>query len=167
MESVFTHIEALLVRDLGGMKREIEAYPDDAQIWAVVPGIANPAGTLAIHGCGNLKHYIGFVLGGVPYTRDRANEFANRTMTRNEIYREIESTISVLEMVLPQLDESVLGTTYPEAVGGFQLNTQQFLMHLCSHLSLHLGQMGYLRRFLSGANQSTSPALLAEIAENK
>jgi hypothetical protein len=163
MNTILAHIQALLIRDLGGMKKEIEAFPDDQQIWDVLPGVSNPAGTLAIHGCGNLKHYIGVVLGGASYKRDRENEFANRFMTRDEICCEIDSTVTLLRQTLSVIDPEMLGSTYPERVGSFELNTQQFLLHLCSHLSLHLGQAGYLRRILSGSNQSTSPASLAEL----
>ncbi len=163
MNTILAHIQALLIRDLGGMKKEIEAFPDDQQIWDVLPGVSNPAGTLAIHSCGNLKHYIGVVLGGASYKRDRENEFANRFMTRDEICCEIDSTVTLLRQTLSVIDPEMLGSTYPERVGSFELNTQQFLLHLCSHLSLHLGQAGYLRRILSGSNQSTSPASLAEL----
>ncbi len=164
MTPILAHIQTLLIRDLGGMKKEIEAFPNDQQIWEVLPGVVNPAGTLAIHLCGNLKHYVGFVMGGIPYTRDRENEFANRSLSKAEISREIESTIEVLKRAFSSIDSTLLGTIYPERVGGFELNTQQFLLHLCSHFALHLGQAGYLRRILSGSVQSTGPASLAEVA---
>ena len=163
MTSLLAHIEALLVRDLRGVKKEIEAFENESQVWAIVPGITNPGGTLALHGCGNLRHYIGHVLGGLAYIRDRNNEFANRTATRSEISSEIDRTIEALQTTLRNLDPSTLESVYPERVGGFELNTQQFLLHLCTHLSFHLGQMGYLRRVVSGKDQSTGPVSLAAL----
>jgi len=35
-------------------------------------------------------------------------------------------------------------------VGGLQMATGRFLVHLASHLAFHLGQAGYLRRTLTG-----------------
>jgi hypothetical protein len=40
---------------------------------------------------------------------------------------------------------------YPEPYNGAAISTQQFLVHLLSHLNYHLGQIDYLRRFTSGA----------------
>ena len=158
-------LSALLVRDLQSMKDELVAFPSEAMIWECPQGITNPAGTLALHGCGNLQHYIGHVLGGTSYVRDRENEFANRSMTRADLSMEIDRTIAVIKAVLPSLEDEVLASTFPQQVGGVSLNTQQFLLHLSSHLSLHLGQAGYLRRILTGSTESTGPGNVRVIAE--
>jgi len=163
MYPVCRHIESLLVRDLDGIKREIEAFPDEGMIWETPPGISNPAGTLALHVCGNLNHYIGSILGGTSYERDRAAEFSKRSISREDIYRMVDGTRIMLKTVIPGIDVSVLASRYPERVGGFNLNTEQFLIHLCTHLSLHLGQVGYLRRILTGRPHSTGPASLKAI----
>lgn len=55
----------LIARELRGFAREIELFPDDDQIWQTLPGISNSAGTLALHVCGNLQHFVGAVLGGL------------------------------------------------------------------------------------------------------
>ena len=52
-------LAAQLDRDLRGLRRQLEAYPDERQIWQQVPGLPNTAGTLALHLAGNLQHYIG------------------------------------------------------------------------------------------------------------
>jgi hypothetical protein len=41
---------------------------------------------------------------------------------------------------------------------GVQMRTKRLLIQLCVHLAYHLGQAGYLRRALTGQNQ-TSRAL--------
>ncbi|HET9040180.1 MAG TPA: hypothetical protein VFN40_08425, partial [Gemmatimonadales bacterium] len=52
-------LAALLDRDLRGLRRQLEAYADERQIWQPVPGLPNTAGTLALHLAGNLQHYVG------------------------------------------------------------------------------------------------------------
>jgi uncharacterized damage-inducible protein DinB len=164
MNQLLEHIQSLLVRDLLGVKKELELFETDEQTWNCPTGISNPAGTLAIHICGNLNHYIGAVLGGTSYVRDRNNEFANRSNSRTQIYEILDETSAMLASVIPEIDPGRLNQRYPEQVGGFDLNTQQFLLHLCTHLSFHLGQLGYLRRLLSAENKSTGPIALGPIS---
>ena len=64
MATVLTEDLALmLTRELDGVAREIEAFPDDASIWRVGPGVTNAAGNLALHVAGNLQHFVGALLG--------------------------------------------------------------------------------------------------------
>ena len=51
-----TAVRALILRELGAVRRSLEAYPDDASVWAEPPGLSNPGGTLALHVAGALKH---------------------------------------------------------------------------------------------------------------
>jgi len=67
--------------------------------------------------------------------------------------------------VLPALDDAALSRQYPEAVGGRRLETGLFLHHLAVHLAFHLGQLGYLRRALSGDERSSAPVSIAAIAD--
>ena len=141
-------LRLLMRRDLETFRRELEMFPDDASVWETLPGVQNSAGNLARHVCGNLRHYVGSVLGGDGYARDRVGEFSLREGSRKELYAEIAATIETVERVLPGLDETRLGHTFPEAVGEVEVETGQFLSHLAAHLAFHLGQAGYLRRIL-------------------
>jgi hypothetical protein len=161
MPTTAAHLDVLLVRELRTFAAEIESFPDDVMVWATVPGVSNSAGNLALHVCGNLQHYVGVVLGGTSYVRDRDLEFGRRTGTRSEIVREIESTARVVHAVLPTLDGAVLARDYPEVVAGRVIETGVFLTHLCAHLAMHLGQAGYLRRMLTGEARSTTPVPLS------
>ena len=60
-----------LLRELDTLRREVEAYPDDESVWGLPPGAPNSAGTLTLHLAGNLQHYVGALLGGTGYVRDR------------------------------------------------------------------------------------------------
>ena len=150
MKAMADDVRRLLVRELEAFAREIELFPDDAAVWRTLPGVANSAGTLALHVCGNLKHFVGAVLGGTGYVRDRDGEFSRRGLARAELLREIRETIEVVTRVLPGLGEATLAGAYPQKVVGVEVPCGRWLMHLCAHLAFHLGQAGYLRRTLTG-----------------
>jgi hypothetical protein len=72
-------LRMILLRDLRALGREIALFPDETSIWVVLPGLSNSAGNLALHVAGNLQHFLGHVLGGTDYIRDRDQEFAQRS----------------------------------------------------------------------------------------
>ncbi|MBM3749985.1 MAG: DinB family protein [Acidimicrobiia bacterium] len=164
MPDVSSLVRIQLVRELEGLVREIEAFPDDASVWAVVPGVTNSAGTLAQHVCGNLQHFVGRVLGGSSYVRERDREFSERTASRATLVAELRKTAEVVADALTRLPIAQLDAAYPEQLGGYTVNTAQFLVHLSAHLAFHLGQAGYLRRIATGSNTSVGPLPLASIA---
>jgi len=160
-----TAIRKLMLRELGTLERELALFPDDESVWRTLPGVTNSAGTLALHLAGNLQHYLGAVLGGSGYVRDREREFAARGLGRDELGREIARARAAVERVLPALDDAALSRQYPEAVGGRRLATGLFLQHLAVHLAFHLGQLGYLRRAVTGDGRSSVPISIAAIAD--
>ncbi len=93
-------LAAILDRDLRGLRRELEAYPDERQIWQPVPGLPNTAGTLALHLAGNLQHYVGARWGGTGYVRNRAAEFARRDVPRAELLAEIDRARAAVKAAL-------------------------------------------------------------------
>jgi hypothetical protein len=154
----------LFVRELEAFQREIDLFPDDESIWRTEPGVTNSAANLAFHVCGNLQHYVGHVLGGTSYVRDRGREFGRRDGTRADIAREIRTTIAVVESVMPTITEDTLAREYPEEVIGMRLATDLFLLHLSAHLAHHLGQAGYLRRMITGDARSSGPISMKVLA---
>lgn len=65
-------LKSLFRRDLERLKKEIDSYRDEANIWHVERGIANSAGNLCLHLIGNLNTYIGAEL-GKPVTSGSGN----------------------------------------------------------------------------------------------
>ena len=145
----------LLARELEAFQREIDLFPDDASVWIAPEGITNSAGTLALHVAGNLRHFIGAVLGRNGYVRNREAEFSKRSGTRAELVAELGAAIEVVRQVLPLVPDGVWKAEFPEPVMGNTLPAGLFLMHLVSHTGYHLGQAGYLRRMLTGDATST------------
>jgi len=154
----------LLTRELEAFAREVEAFPNDDAVFKTLPGVTNSAGNLAQHVAGNLRHFVGAVLGGSGYVRDRSAEFTARGTSRAELARELRETAALVGEVLPRLSEEQLAARYPEAVGGIEVPCDRFLLHLLSHLAHHLGQAGYLRRVLTADERSVGPISLKALA---
>jgi uncharacterized damage-inducible protein DinB len=143
-------VAAILDRDMRAVRREIEAYPDERQVWQAVPGMVNSAGTLALHLAGNLQHYIGARLGHTGYLRDRPAEFARRDVSRAELVAELETARSVMASVLARLQDDDLPAQFPEVIGEVRLDTEEYLVHLLVHFAYHLGQIDSHRRVVTG-----------------
>jgi uncharacterized damage-inducible protein DinB len=159
-----THVTTILTRELRALARELEAYPDDGAVWRSFPGVLNCAGTLALHLTGNIQHYVGAVLGGTEYRRDRTAEFARRDVPRRELAEEIERAIAAVRHALPQLTDEALHDDYPQAVADRTVATDEFLLHLVSHLSWHLGQVDYHRRMVTGRPGKIGAVAVGELA---
>lgn len=157
-------IARLLVRELEGFERELALIPDEDLIWQTSPGVTNAIGTLTLHVCGNLQHFVGRVLGGTAYVRDRDREFSARHVPRLDLMAELARTQDVIRTVVPLLTDEALAAPYPEAVAGGVTTTGLLLTHLVAHLAFHLGQAGYLRRTLTGDNVSAGPLPLTSLA---
>jgi hypothetical protein len=143
-------VQAMLLRELAAVQRSVEAYPDDASLWALPNGLPNAGGTIVLHLAGNLQHYVGTILGGSDYKRDRPAEFAHRDVPRAELLTELANAVAAVERTLPTLREDSLAQPYPESIGGHVLTTGAFLAHLATHLAYHLGQLDYHRRLVTG-----------------
>ena len=158
-------VATLMERELENVIQEVELFPDDELLWATLPGVANSCGNLAIHLAGNLQHFVGMHLGQTGYVRNRPNEFSQKSGTRAEVVAEVRRAIDVVGRVVPKLTDDEWAARYAEDVGGVPQETGPFLMHLASHAAFHLGQMGYLRRTLTGQSASTNPVAPKRLME--
>ena len=162
MTSLPAEIGGIIGRELLSLRQEIEAYPSDAELWRVVPGISNSGGTLALHLAGNLQHFVGAVLGGTSYIRNRDQEFSARGLSRVQVAAEVSAALAAVERTFRRLGPADFGAEYPEPVAKVRVNTGDFLIHLASHLAYHLGQVDYHRRMVTG-----NPATVGAVAPGK
>ena len=153
----------ILVRDINAVRRELEAYPDERSVWALPPGVANSGGTLALHLAGNLQHFFGAVLGGSGYKRDRAAEFSKRDVPRSALIVELEAAIVGVGLGMSQVSEARLAEDFPEAIAGYRVVTEEWLIHLVSHLGYHLGQIDYHRRLVTGTGTTVGAMAIPEL----
>jgi uncharacterized damage-inducible protein DinB len=158
-----TWIAGIFTRDLRALRREIEAFPDEEELWRVPPGISNSAGTLALHLAGNIQHYIGAVLGDTGYVRDRDAEFARRNVPRAQLLREIDAALSAVEGGLARVKDTDLAKPYPDPPRGLAVRTGEYLIQLVAHFTYHLGQVDYHRRLLTGQAGSIRAVSLDEV----
>jgi len=156
-------VAAVMERDLAALRREVEAYSDEADLWRTVPGLANSAGTLALHLAGNLQHYVGRYFADTGYVRDRPAEFSRRNVPRAELLREIDAAREAVRSGLSRLTPALLQEDYPEPIAGMTVATGEYLVHLATHLTYHLGQIDYHRRVVTGNSAgvgAVGPAVL-------
>jgi uncharacterized damage-inducible protein DinB len=164
-ENVRSALETALLRELRAVRREIEAYPDDASPWRAVPGLPNTGGTLALHLAGNVQHFFGAVLGKDGYRRDRDAEFSRRDVSRKELLAGIDAAIASVGRALRDLEDDALASTYPEPIAKRNVSTGVFLVHLASHLAYHLGQIDYHRRAVTGDARGVDAVSVRELPE--
>lgn len=149
MNETLASLSRLFERDLSKLKEELMAYEEESRLWEVKGDIINSGGTLCLHLCGNLKHFIGAVLGNSGYVRERDREFNDRNVPRADMAKNIDETLAVVTQTLESFDPEKLNDEFPLRVfQGKPMSNQFFLMHLSSHLTYHLGQVNYHRRIL-------------------
>ena len=138
----------LFTRDLNQLKENLAAYQNEQNIWKVEGSINNSAGNLALHLVGNINHFIGTILGKTDYVRNREIEFSAKDIPVDQVQEDISKTISMLEEVIPKLDERTFQNIYPINIFGKEDTIEYVLIHLATHLTYHLGQVNYHRRLL-------------------
>ena len=148
-----TDVLTILERDLNKLKDELRQYRNADDLWAIAPGTTNSAGNLALHLAGNLRHFIGAVLGHTGYIRDRESEFTLKNIPVEELIRLIDTTINEITPALNNLEPDKLNAEFPKEVGGMKRDTSFVLLHLLGHFSYHLGQVNYHRRIISSAGR--------------
>jgi uncharacterized damage-inducible protein DinB len=153
----------LIARELAAVRKQLLAYGDERDIWLTPSGVSNSAGTLALHVVGNLRHFLGAVLGGTGYVRRRDAEFSARDMSLHELLEEIDAAQRDVRHALAQVSEDALQARFPASLGGLNVETKEFLLHLLSHLAYHLGQIDYHRRVVTGNTGGVGAVDVAEL----
>lgn len=139
----------LFERDLEKLKTELLAYENEGAMWVVAPGIGNSGGNLGLHIIGNLKNFVGAVLGNTGYVRNRDAEFTTIDVPREKIIADIDEVIGIIKTTVGGLTPTQLEEIYPEDKWKDPVTVHHLLLHLLTHLSYHLGQINYHRRLVS------------------
>jgi hypothetical protein len=147
--SIQNELAAVYRRDLTKVIQQLQTFPNGPALWQLAPGVTNSAGNLALHLEGNLREFIGRQLGDVAYQRRREQEFAAKGVPTAELITRMEGVAELIPRVVASLSDEVMAAPYPSPIVGDYASTQQFLFHLLAHLNYHLGQIDYLRRFLT------------------
>ena len=157
--------ETLFIRELNALRRSIELYESDDQVWALPLGITNSAGTLTLHLCGNLQYFIGALYGGTGYVRDRPLEFSQRDVSRDVLLREIDKTMAAVAPGIKGMTPERLAAPFPDLIAGRRVSAADFLSHLLAHFGYHLGQIDYHRRIITGDARTADTVSVRELPE--
>ncbi|MCB0723108.1 MAG: DinB family protein [Ignavibacteriae bacterium] len=145
----FETYDILFGKKLDSLKEELLAYKNEEDIWKLHGDIKNTPANLAMHLCGNLKHFFGAIIGNTGYERNRDYEFTVKDLSRDEIVKEIESTKEAIMPVLKSLSLDDLNKKYPTDDFGENLTVGWVITGLGYHLGYHLGQINYHRRMFN------------------
>lgn len=117
----------------------------DEQLWWRPNQGANSVGTLIMHLCGSLRHFVGYRVGGLEFERHREAEFSGELgLSRAEVVARLDGTLSQLAQVLDGLRPEDLhkpNPERPEDVVGLMLARQT------EHLALHTGQIIWIAKW--------------------
>ena len=145
---VIDSLKTLFDRDLDRLKNELSSYKDESNLLLIKKNIKNSAGNLTLHIIGNLNHFIGSVLVGNGYVRDRDKEFSQKDVPVSRLLTDIDEVKTTIYNTLQGISGEELSENFPINVFGYEMTKLFFLIHLHSHLSYHLGQIDYHRRLI-------------------
>ncbi|WP_257667653.1 DinB family protein [Parapedobacter tibetensis] len=147
-QSIISSIAQILIRDIQNTIDEVSSYENNELLWVKEGAINNSAGNLALHIAGAIHHFIGAVLGDNGFVRDRDYEFNAAGTATEGILSGLNDAKNVVQEVLRHFTDEDLLKDFPAKILGNTMSIGHFLVHLTSHLSYHLGQINYHRRFL-------------------
>src|SRR4051812_23592403 len=99
--SFVDELAALFERDLTRLLQQLHAFAaEEPVLWETSEGTTNSAGNLTLHLEGNLREYVGRLLGGLEYRRTRPEEFARKGVPLAELVARIEDVRRIVPGVI-------------------------------------------------------------------
>jgi uncharacterized damage-inducible protein DinB len=126
----------------GRVERAVRSLPRE-KLWGKPFPYGNSVGHLVLHLSGNLNHYVGAVIGGSGYVRDRPKEFTDpASYPAEDVLKRFHEAVDTVERTIRALDGESLAVPVTEQP---PVQTRFGLLVLCAaHLNNHIGQMSYL-----------------------
>ena len=117
------------------------------QIWWRPNESSNAIGNLVLHCVGSTRFYIGHVVGGRDFVRDRTAEFAERReLPAAELRARLDMAIEEADEVLAQVDPTTLLETTARTPKPMTL-LEAISLQL-AHYALHAGQIAYATKLI-------------------
>jgi len=127
---------------------------DDEQVWWRPHGSMNSVGNLLLHLVGNLRQWVVSGVGGVPDTRDRPAEFAERgPIPRAELLGRLGAVVAEADAALASVDDSRL--LEARRIQGFDETALTAIWESLTHLSGHTQEIIYVTRLQLGDEYRT------------
>jgi uncharacterized damage-inducible protein DinB len=137
-------------RHLAGRVDKAARSITEEQLWIKPFPFGNSVGHLVLHLTGNLNHYIGALVAGTGYKREREHEFTDPAhCPRDEVLARFHHAIELVVHTLSSQNESAFLTPVENQP---PVQTRLGLFLVCAaHLNNHIGQMSYLVQALQAS----------------
>ena len=133
------------------VERAVRSVPQE-KVWANPFPFGNSLGHLVLHLTGNLNHYVGALIAGTGYVRDRPREFTEPVHEAPEvILRRFHEAVDMVTETIAGLDDDAWRA--PVADQPPVESTFGLLLVCAAHLNNHIGQMAYLVQALGHSTQ--------------
>jgi len=124
----------------------------EEQLWTKPFPFGNSIGHLILHLTGNLNHYIGALIAGSGYVRQREHEFTDHVpYPREELLARFHEAVDMVVRTLSAQDDASF-TMPVESQHPIQTRLGLFLV-CASHMNNHIGQMSYLIQALKSSTK--------------
>jgi hypothetical protein len=135
----------------GRVERAVRSVPQD-KVYVKPYTYGNSVGHLVLHLTGNLNHYIGAVMAGTGYARDRPKEFSDASPPPPDVaLSRFREGVALVVRTIRSLDDASWRVEVSEQQ---PIQTRFGLMLVCAaHLNNHIGQMSYLVQSLGHSTQ--------------
>jgi hypothetical protein len=127
----------------------------EEQIWWRPNEGANSVGNLVLHLTGSLNHYLNRGIGGLPYQRDRAAEFAERRhIPKAELLAMFNEMVANAERTLAAVTPERAAEPSPEPA--MYTLVIEDIIGIATHIASHAGQILWITKMLrEGALRET------------
>jgi uncharacterized damage-inducible protein DinB len=126
----------------GRVERAVRSLPRE-KVYAKPFAFGNSAGHLVLHLTGNLNHYVGALIAGSGYVRNRPHEFTDPDPPpADEALQRFQSAVDLVVRTLTAQNDADLQAPITEAT---PLQTRFGMFLVCAaHLNNHVGQLAYI-----------------------
>lgn len=133
------------------VEKAARAVPEES-LWTRPFAFGNSIGHLVLHLTGNLNHYVGALVAGTGYVRDREHEFTDpATYPREEVLARFREAVDLVVGTIASQHDSGLMTPVEAQP---PIRTRFGLLLVCAaHLNNHIGQMSYLVQSLQSGTK--------------
>ncbi|HEY2783733.1 MAG TPA: DUF1572 family protein [Fimbriiglobus sp.] len=135
-------------RDFGKRVHELAGKLSDEQFWTKPYPYGNSFGNLVLHVTGNLNHFIGALIAGTGYVRDREREFTDRPGPKMPVLAALDAAVATVISSLEKQSDADWSKPYDAA--GTEVHDRFGIYLRCAvHFHHHIGQMIYLVKELT------------------
>jgi uncharacterized damage-inducible protein DinB len=122
---------------------------DDSDAWRHPAEGCNSIGNIVVHLCGNIGQWMTSVANGQADTRDRHNEFIDRSeLTKADLLAKLDETVEAAVSTIRGLDP----TRLPErlVIQDFDVSVLTAIFETERHFAEHVGQIAFITKMLRG-----------------